>query len=145
MQNTKCTDRSQHYFAIFCVLPYCYCFLFLKQKNLLAVSVYDLLNFTGVLQCNDTHREKSTIKQNWFGWLVHQIKYLLEVLKLKQNFQKNNLCPFRTSHFICRSVGFWQGSFVWKWRIFNLSNFNKKTLLQFFEKDFFFSEYLFQS
>ena len=40
---------------------------------------------------------------------------------------------------------FWQGTFVWKCCVFNLNPFNKKTVIQFFEKGFPFSENLFQS
>ena len=50
--------------------------------------------------------------------------YVKEVLKLKQNFQKNIVVtcktsffmigPFCTHHSICPNVGFWYGSFVWK-------------------------------
>ena len=51
-----------------------------------------------------------------FGWLVHQINSLQEVLKLKQNFQKNKpvtgktpfflIGPFCTHHSICLNIGF---------------------------------------
>ena len=70
----------------------------------------------------------------WAFGLLHQIKSLLEVLKLKQNFQKNKLGtgktpffvlgPFYSHHSICLNIGFWYGSFVWKWCAFNLSAFN---------------------
>ena len=69
-----------------------------------------------------------------FESLVHQINSLWEVLKLKQNFQKNKVVngktpffvigPFCTHHSICLNIGFWYGSFVWKWCVFNLSAFN---------------------
>ena len=73
----------------------------------------------------DTHREKyRQIKferlrkvRIWaFGSLVHQINPLEEVLKLKQNFPKNQVAngktpffvidPFCTHHFICLNIGF---------------------------------------
>ena len=31
--------------------------------------------------------------------------------------------PFCTPHFVCLNIGFWQGSIVLKWCIFNLSTF----------------------
>ena len=87
-----------------------------------------------------------------FGWLVHQINSLYEVLKLKQIFVKTKLVtgknsffmigPFCTPHSICLGIGFWQSSFV-AFSILVLST--KKTVLQFFEKGFRFSENLFQS
>ena len=42
---------------------------------------------------------------------------------------------FCISHSICLNIGFWEGSFVWKY-----CTLNQKTVLQFFEKDFRFSE-----
>ena len=47
--------------------------------------------------------------QIWaFESLVHQINSLYEVLKLKQNFQKDKevIGPFCTHHFICLNIGF---------------------------------------
>ena len=51
-----------------------------------------------------------------FGKLVHQINSLKEVLKLKQNFQKNTVVtgktpffligPLFTHHSICLNIGF---------------------------------------
>ena len=51
-----------------------------------------------------------------FGSLVHQINSLQEVLKLKQNFQKNKVVtgktpffvigPFCSHHSICLNIGF---------------------------------------
>ena len=90
-----------------------------------------------------------------FGSLVHQINSIKEVLKLKQIFQKDKVFtgktplfvigPFCSSHSICLNIGFWYGSFVWKSCVFNLSAFNWKMVLQFFEKAFHFPENLFQS
>ena len=79
----------------------------------------------------DTHREKAlsnktpALKKVWiwtFGSLVHQIKSLEKVLKLKQNSQKNKLVTGKTlffvigafcSHYsICLNIGFWYNSFV---------------------------------
>ena len=90
-----------------------------------------------------------------FGWLVHQINSLCEVLKPKQNFRKNKVFTgkapffvigaFCTSHSVCLNIHFLQGCFVWKCCVFNLSTFNWKTVLQFFEKDLHFSENLFQN
>ena len=42
--------------------------------------------------------------------------------------------PFCTHHSICLNIDFWYSSFAWKWCVFNISAFNWKTLLQFFEK-----------
>ena len=49
-------------------------------------------------------------------WLVHQINTFEEILKLKQNFQKNKVVtgktpffeigPFCTHHSICLNIGF---------------------------------------
>ena len=71
----------------------------------------------------------------WTFWLlIHQIKSLQEVFKLKQNFQKNEavtgktpffvIGPFCTPHSIWLNIAFWQGSFVWKCCVFNLSTLN---------------------
>ena len=73
--------------------------------------------------------------QIWaFELLLKQINSFLEVIKLKQNFQKNKLVtgktpffvtePFSSHHFICLNIGFRYGNFVWKWCAFNLSAFN---------------------
>ena len=69
-----------------------------------------------------------------FGSLVHQIKSWQDVFKLTQNLQKNKavtgrtpfflISPFCSHHFICLNIGFWYGSYVWKWCVFNLSAFN---------------------
>ena len=90
-----------------------------------------------------------------FGSLIHQINSLWQVLKLKQNFEKNKVVfgktpffvigPFCTHHSICLNIGFWYGSFVWKWCTFNLSAFNLKEVLQFCQKGFCFQENPFQS
>ena len=90
-----------------------------------------------------------------FGSLVHQNNSLWEVRKPEQNFQKERVVtgktplfmigPFCTHHLFCLNIGFWHGSIIWKRCVFNLSTFNLKTLLQFFEKGFCFSENLFQS
>ena len=53
----------------------------------------------------DTHREKAPSNETqhfqkiriWtFAWLVYQINSLYEVLKLKQNFQKNKVVTGKT-------------------------------------------------
>ena len=61
----------------------------------------------------------------------HEINFLYEVLKQKQNFRKAKIVtgktpffmisPSCTSRFICLSIGFWQGSFVEKCFVFNSS------------------------
>ena len=33
------------------------------------------------------------------------------------------IAPFCTPHSICFNIGFWHGSFAWKWGFFNLSTF----------------------
>ena len=73
------------------------------------------------------------------GWLVHQIKSLYEVLKLKQSFRKMKIVtgktpiilidPFCTFQTICLNTGFWQSSFVWKCCVFNFNTFDKKTVI----------------
>ena len=80
----------------------------------------------------NTHREKAS------------------VLILKQNFQENRVVTIKTPFFLigplltpyskCLDIGFWQGNFVWKCCIFNLSAFNLKKVLQLFEKGFRFPE-----
>ena len=81
-----------------------------------------------------------------FALLAHQINSLEVVFILKKNVQKNKVVisktlfsvvgPFCSQHSVCLNTGFWYSSFVWKWCIFNLSAFNKKSVLQFFEKGF---------
>ena len=56
-----------------------------------------------------------------------------KVPKLKQNIRKNEAVTGKTLFF------------VWKCCVFNLSTFNEKIVLQFFEKDLHFSENLFKS
>ena len=41
---------------------------------------------------------------------------------------------FCAHHSICLNIGFCYGIFVWKWCVFNLSTFNEKMVLQFYEK-----------
>ena len=94
-------------------------------------------------------------KRIWtFGSLVHQINFFEEVLKLEKIFKKNKVVagktpffamgPFCSRHSICLNIGFWQSSFEWKWCASNLSRFNLKRVLQFFENGFLFPENLFQ-
>ena len=134
--------------------------LFLRISN--KMKVLDWKHF------KDTHREKAPSKiklqrfrKLWiwtFGRLVHQINSLYEVLKLKQNFRKNKVVAGKTSFFLigpfCApdsiffNIGFWHSSFVWEcWKCsaFILSTLNLKTVLQFCEKGFRFSENLLQS
>ena len=86
-----------------------------------------------------------------FGSLVHQINSCQEVLGLEQilgvtgKTQLFMIGQFCSLHSICLNSGFWQRSFEWKRCDFNLSGFNLKTVLQFFEKDFCSPENLFQS
>ena len=65
-------------------------------------------------------------------WVVDKSNQ--EILKPTPNFQKNRvvtgetpffvIAPFCTTHSICLNIGFWQGSFLWKCCVFNLSTFN---------------------
>ena len=90
-----------------------------------------------------------------FESLIHQINSIQENLKLKQNFQKNKIVakkipsfvisPFCTHHSICLNIGFWYGSFVWKWCVFNRSAFNLKNGNPVFWKRFLFFKNLLQS
>ena len=65
---------------------------------------------------------------NMDSWAVGTCNQLLrrgsykEVLTGKTPFFV--IGPFCTSHPICLKIGFWQGSFVWKYCTFNLSTFN---------------------
>ena len=52
--------------------------------------------------------------------------------------------PFCTHYFICLNIGFWYGSFVWKWCVLNVSIFSLKTVLQFFKKVFVFQKICFK-
>ena len=70
-----------------------------------------------------------------FGSFEHQKNSFQEVLKTKQNFQKNKVITGKTPFFV---IGSWHGS-LWKWCIFNLSTFNYRQLLQFFLKKVFVS------
>ena len=66
--------------------------------------------------------------------MVHQINSLKQVLKLKRNFLKNKVVrgktpffvigPFCTHHSNSLNIGFWYGSFVWKWCVFRLKRFS---------------------
>lgn len=61
-------------------------------------------------------------------------QWFIRVLALKLNFPKNEavsgkstlflICPFGTLHLSYLKIGFWQGSFVWKCCIFNLTTLN---------------------
>ena len=72
-----------------------------------------------------------TKSTNIDGQLVHLINSLEEVLILKEYFQENKVvtdqtCCFSMSivyfpFYLSYSIGFWQGSFVWKYCDFNLS------------------------
>ena len=52
--------------------------------------------------------------------------------------------PFRTAHSICLDIKFWQGNFVWKCYVSNLSTFNWKAVPQFFAKAFAFQKICFK-
>ena len=90
-----------------------------------------------------------------FGSFVHQINSLKEVLKLKQNFQKNKLVtgktpffaigPFFTHHSICLNTDFWYCILYGNnaFSIFMLST--KKHYSSFLKKKICFPENLFQS
>ena len=95
--------------------------------------------------------------QIWaFGfWVVGTTNHLFRFLNRHKIFKKNKVVtgktlffvigPFCSHHFTCLNIGFWYDSFEWKWYFFNLSAFNEKTVLQFFEKGFRFPENLFQT
>ena len=94
-----------------------------------------------------SNSENSSVYEKYiwtFGYLVHQVNSLEDVLKLKLNFQTNKvvtsktlffvIVPFCIPHSICLNIGLWQGCFVKKCCVFSLSTFNQKTLSQFFVK-----------
>ena len=92
--------------------------------------------------------------QIWvFGLLVQQINSLKEVLT-KTKFSKNKIVtgktpfflrsPFCSHHFICLNIGFWHGTFVWKWRVFNLSALTKKRYSSFLKMVFVFHKICFK-
>ena len=63
---------------------------------------------------------------------------------MRRNFEKNKVVTGKTPffvigqfcghHFICLKIGFWYGTFVWKWCVCNFSSLNLETALQVFEK-----------
>ena len=66
------------------------------------------------------------------GLLVHQINSHKRFLNWNKIFKKKVgtgkapffvIRPFCTHHFICLNIGFWYGSFVWKWCLFNRFQF----------------------
>ena len=91
-----------------------------------------------------------------FGWLVNQINSLVQLKTFNfkstqkvfnwNKIQKNKIVtgktsffvigPFYTHHSICLNIGFWYGSFPWKWCIFKNG---KKSRTPFFWKRFLFS------
>ena len=86
-------------------------------------------HFDNTSDTKGTGREKHPqgFRKLWiwpFGEGVHQMKSSEEVLKLTQNFQKNEIVtgkiqffemvPFFTPHSICLYIGLWEGSFLWK-------------------------------
>ena len=99
-----------------------------------------------MLYFRDTHREKAP--SNKTSTLTKSINMDIWVLGTSiQLFISGSytekgktpfivIGPFCTPHSVCLKIGFWQGSFLWKCCLFNLSTFNWKTILQFFEKDF---------
>ena len=113
----------------------------LLKKLFLNISQYSTLKPATLLRIltgkEHRHRKLQRLQkvQIWvFRLLVHQIKFLYEVFKLKLNFQKNKVVTGKTlffvigsfcsHHSICLNIGFWHGTFVWKWCVFNLSAFN---------------------
>ena len=63
---------------------------------------------------------KSTLYKRFLNWT--KIFKKNELVTGKAPFFVIGL--FRTPHSVCLNIGFWQGSFVWKWCVFNLSILN---------------------
>ena len=68
-------------------------------------------------------------------WVVSTLNQLFKrVSYTETKFSKNKVVsdktpffvvdPFCTPHSICLNTGFWQGSFIWKYWVFNRSTFN---------------------
>ena len=108
-------------------------YLYFKVSDIIKI----LMMLLGILT-GKKHRQMKLqrLQKVWiwrFGWFIHKMISLLEVFKLKQNFQKNKVAtgktlffvivPFWTHHSISLNIGFWHGSFVWKWCVFSLSAF----------------------
>ena len=93
----------------------------------------------------DTHREKApsnntaalTKSRNTDIWVVGTSdQFFIRGFKLKIKIQTNKVItdkilffvigPFCPHQSICLNIGFWYGSFVWKWCVFNLSLSTKK-------------------
>ena len=84
---------------------------------------------------------------------IRKINSIYDVFKLKQNFRKNWVVtgktpffvigPFCTPYSFRLNISFWQSSFVWKCSVVNLSTFNEKMVLCFFEKGLHFN-YMFK-
>ena len=92
-------------------------------------------------QIKDNHREKNTLK--WISstcekyeyghlgcWYIRSTVYNKrflnwnKIFKKRRNYWQNfNLCN-RSILYSPFYIGFWQGSFVWKCYVFNLSTFN---------------------
>ena len=85
----------------------------------------------------------------WVAGTSNQL--FIRLLIMKPNFKKNKAVTsktpfcvlFCTPNYIFLNIGFSQGSFICKCCFFNVIAFNEKTILQFFQKDFRFSENLF--
>ena len=122
-----------------------------KQYNFDIFQCLDQNRYYQLRVIEDTHREKEpstktptlTKSANMGIWiienpkwyvLVQYINFLWEVLKLKQDFQKNKIVTRETSFFVigpfcshhsnCLNIDCWYGTFVWKWCVFNLIAFN---------------------
>ena len=94
------------------------------ENDDIAIIIRNLRILTGKKYCQIEFQRLQKVWIWSFGLLAHQINSLGEVLKLKQNFQKNTVVPgktlffvigpFCTHHSIYLNIGFWYGRFVWK-------------------------------
>ena len=99
---------------------------------------FSMLHFLSLFSCSE-----ATAAFACCTFLI--LKNIENEQKTENTTRKVLIGSFCSHHAICLTIGFWYGSFVWKWCIFNLSAFNWKTVLQVFEKAFRFPENLLQS
>ena len=94
---------------------------------------------------------KSIIMDTWVVGTLN--KLFVRYCQSENEFSKKESCQWQNSvfcarsictfHSICHNIGFWQGSFVWKYCVFNHSTFNWKTVPSFLKVVFIFQKMCF--